>query len=358
MTCAPAIEFRTHRMEVVDNMAREYGKVWFSIFTDEHFTAQPAVDKLLYIALIAQPSLNYAGVQPINMRRLRKAMRDGDSLPTERELELSLLRMERLGYVYTDEDTGEILVRSFMRRDEIDKQPNVLKSALRALSQIESHKLAHVMRGELARLTTPAVKSEKIRDEIARLWTAAMTHLEGLAEGITEPLPEPFTEGLAEPLPRPGETEGLPEPLAEGLPEGSVVVEVEVVKSPTAFTQVLEKKKRAPKKSDAAPTKSIEQHITERAYERVGKAFAFIPTRQIAKWAIHDRNTEPAFVEDAIVGVYDMGKPITKQTVGQYLDGRLGSQRTRPSATDRAQSVLGMTAELLTESTPAKELRS
>ena len=253
MTCAPAIEFKTHRMEVVDNMAREYGKVWFSIFTDEHFTAQPAVDKLLYIALIAQPSLNYAGVQPINMRRLRKAMRDGNSIPTERELELSLLRMERLGYVYTDEDTGEILVRSFMRRDEIDKQPNVLKSALRALSQIESHKLAHVMRGELARLTTPPVKSEKIRDEIARLWTTAMTHLEGLAEGITEPLPEPFTEGLAEPLLRPGETEGLPEPLAEGLPEGSVVVEVEVVKSPTAFTQVLEKKNLSESSMSNAP---------------------------------------------------------------------------------------------------------
>jgi len=229
-------------MEVVDNMPREYGKVWFSIFTDEHFTAQPAVDKLLYIALIAQPSLNYAGVQPINMRRLRKAMRDGDSLPTERELELSLLRMERLGYVYTDEDTGEILVRSFMRRDEIDKQPNILKSALRALSQIESSKLAHVMRGELARLSTPPVKSEKLRDEIDRLRTAAVARLEGLSEGIAEPFPEPFTEGLAEPLPRPGETEGLAEPLAEGLPEGLVVVEVEVVKSPTAFTQVLQKK--------------------------------------------------------------------------------------------------------------------
>ncbi len=47
-------------------MPREYGKAWFSMFTDDHFTAQPNLDKFLYMTLLGQPSLNYAGVTPIN----------------------------------------------------------------------------------------------------------------------------------------------------------------------------------------------------------------------------------------------------------------------------------------------------
>ncbi|NKS77981.1 hypothetical protein GS539_19355 [Rhodococcus hoagii] len=55
--------------------------------------------------------------------------------------------------------------------------------------------------------------------------------------------------------------------------------------------------------------------------------------RGIAKWAIHTRETDPQVV-DALVAIYEMGKPITKQLVGQYLDGHLGRQQ-RPG-TSRA----------------------
>lgn len=64
---------------------REYGKNLFSTWTDEHFICQPTFDKLLYQVLIGQPPtlLNHAGVQPFSMRRWRKAMRDGDTMPAE-----------------------------------------------------------------------------------------------------------------------------------------------------------------------------------------------------------------------------------------------------------------------------------
>ncbi|MGF7124054.1 hypothetical protein [Rhodococcus sp. BE178] len=76
----------------------------------------------------------------------------------------------------------------------------------------------------------------------------------------------------------------------------------------------------------AAANQAPEQTAAVNAYERVGKAFNFVAVRQIAKWAIHTRNTDPQIVEDALVAIYEMGKPITKQLVGQYLDGHL----TRP----------------------------
>lgn len=310
-------------------MAREYAKAWFSMFTDDDFASQPHSDKWLYMTLLGQPALNYAGVQPINMRRWRKALRDDHGVPSEADIEKALIRMEHRGYVYTDDDTGEVLVRSFMRSDGIDRQPNVLKSGLRALAQIESPKLASVMLRELDRLTVPEVKNEKLGAEIDRLWSAARTHLEGLAEGFTEPFPkpfaEPFSEGLPEGIPRPGKTEPFTEPLAEGLPEGSVVVEVEV-ESPT---EVVKKKPRNPKSAPkgAVKPKPIEQQTAEAVYESIGKAANFMGLRTIVKWAIRDRGSAPEAVEAACVAVHELGKPITKQTVDQCLDGKFGPIR-------------------------------
>lgn len=221
-------------------MAREYVKSWFAMFTDEDFARQPYSDKWLYQVLLGQPALNYAGVQPINMRRWRKAMATDLGVPSESDLEKVLIRMERRGYVFTDENTGEVLVRSFMRVDQVYKQPNTFKSGLRALAHIESPKLAAVMLSELSRMPVPETKSDKLAAELDALFAAATGHLEALSEGITEPFAEPFAdpfpEGMREPLTegitRPGETEPIAEGIGEGIPEGSVGVEVGVI-SPT-----------------------------------------------------------------------------------------------------------------------------
>lgn len=217
-------------------MAREYAKSWFSMFTDDDFAHQPYSDKWLYMTLLGQPALNYAGLQPINMRRWRKAMRTDLGMPSENDLEKALIRLEHRGYVFTDDDTGEVLVRSFMRVDEVWRMPNTFKSALRALAHVESPKLAAVLLAELDRMPRTETKSDKLGQEIDQLLRSARTHLEPIAEGITEPFPEPFTEGIPKPLTegitRPGKTEPIAEGITEGITDGSVVVEVEVESPP------------------------------------------------------------------------------------------------------------------------------
>lgn len=79
--------------------------------------------------------------------------------------------------------------------------------------------------------------------------------------------------------------------------------------------------------ADAAKPETIEHRVTDAAYQAVGKAFNFIAVRGIAKWAIHDRETDPQRVHDGIIDLYNMGKPITKQTLGQWLDGKLAGPR-------------------------------
>lgn len=228
-------------------MAREYGKNWFSMWTDEHFCTGRLFDKLFYQVLLGQSGTNDAGICPINFRKWRKALRDGEVMPTELDLKASLVRQERRRYVFTDEDTGEVLIRAHIRRDQVYRQPAVMVAALRDLAACQSPKFARVMLGELDRVALPTINTsskqgERLRDSLKQTNEAARLRLETLAEGLPEPFPEPFAEdfpeGLPEPFPRPAETEPFPRPSPEGSQEPPVVVEVEVVNSSTADTHL------------------------------------------------------------------------------------------------------------------------
>lgn len=224
---------------------REYAKNLFSAWNDDDFCDQPVFDKLLFQVLNGQRAVNAAGIQPINFTRWRKAMRDGDRLPTIGELKAALVRMERRGFVYTDEDTGEVLIRSRIRNDGLEKQPTVFLSALRLLAVIDSPKFAAVMHRELGRMVNPDIKGDsdhakKLRTALDQASTQARAHLKALSEGYAEPYPEPFAEEYGIPNPegyaigysRPGETGPNPIPNPEGSAIPSVSGSVSVLTSP------------------------------------------------------------------------------------------------------------------------------
>ncbi|MDK8345456.1 hypothetical protein QP868_02140 [Brevibacterium sp. UMB1308A] len=67
--------------------------------------------------------------------------------------------------------------------------------------------------------------------------------------------------------------------------------------------------------------------VTSTAYEAIGKAANWNGLRAIAKWCLKDRGLTPEQFRDACVHVYRTGKPITKQTIGQHIDGVLDQGR-------------------------------
>ena len=84
-----------------------------------------------------------------------------------------------------------------------------------------------------------------------------------------------------------------------------------------------------PVKAPPKPKGQTQEHVaTDSAYSRTGKAFNFMGVRGIAKWAIHDKGYTPQVVEDAIVSVHEMGKPITKQTLDQFINGALTNSQS------------------------------
>lgn len=160
----------------------EYGKLLSRIWTDPDFTALPARSQQLYCLLISYSTRNYAGVLPLTLKRWAKCTADST-------IELVVEALKTLAardFIAVDWDSEEVLIRTYLRNDEVFKQPNVMKSALKSAAHLESEPLRWVLHDEMKRLP-----EHKDSDVTARVTKA-------LVEGLKRQPKEPFTEGLRE----------------------------------------------------------------------------------------------------------------------------------------------------------------
>lgn len=164
-------------------MARTEARIFTSIWKDEDFIALPASAQWLYVFLLSQPELTYCGVMPLRVRRwVPKAagLTLADLERDLKELEGSAYPLAnpaetgpgtgplRSPFVITDADTGEIFIRSLLRRDNAWKQPNLLKQAMDAGEEIESPRILLALLAEVRRLPVDESPSEQVKTLIAQ----------------------------------------------------------------------------------------------------------------------------------------------------------------------------------------------
>src|SRR5258708_6217558 len=100
-------------------MARGHGRILTSIWEDADFLALTQQQQRLYLFLISQPNLNHAGLLPLTLRRW--AGKAAGLTAVELDEHLAALAAAR--FIVMDEDTEELLIRSFVRNDGVWKQP-------------------------------------------------------------------------------------------------------------------------------------------------------------------------------------------------------------------------------------------
>jgi hypothetical protein len=224
-------------------VTRSYGKVYQRIWADPAWRALDVDAQHLYVLLISQPSLNLAGVLPIQLRRWAACVNGWKP----DQVEEALSRLADTGFVVMDWETEECLVRSFIRNDEAFKIPGALKALLEGAQATQSPDLRRSLCNELGRLPSLDGKTAKVGEALI---VAARQVLAGgggdpgpgtglpVEEPIPEPIPEPtgklIPEGTAEPIPDPigdGTAEPIEEPIGEPMPEPSVSVSGSVPKS-------------------------------------------------------------------------------------------------------------------------------
>lgn len=129
-------------------MARDYGAIKTSIWTDPDFHTLTPAAQHLYLALLCHPTLTLSGVLDWRPGRLANI----SATLTAQDIEHTAHELETRGYLIIDRDSEEAFIRSFHRNDGSMKQPNLGTGIANALTEVSSHTLHAHITAELWRL--------------------------------------------------------------------------------------------------------------------------------------------------------------------------------------------------------------
>lgn len=129
-------------------MARDHGRILTAIWSDPDFRELTRGAQHLYLMLVSDPSLNYAGVADWRPARILPRT-TGWTMP---ELQAAADELIDRLYILLDADTEEALVRSFVRSDGLMRQRHMGVSMARAHAAVASNELRGVIVHELIRL--------------------------------------------------------------------------------------------------------------------------------------------------------------------------------------------------------------
>ncbi len=130
-------------------MARSEARVSVDIWNDPDFRALPWGAQWCYMFLLSQQDLAHTGVLALRIRRWAQS---ADDMPLG-AVKFALDALERARFIVIDYDTEELLVRSFIRRDKVFKQPQVFRAAADQLVLVTSPVLRFALAVELERVS-------------------------------------------------------------------------------------------------------------------------------------------------------------------------------------------------------------
>lgn len=200
-------------------MARGHGRILTSIWEDTDFLALDEREQRLYLFLISQPNLNHAGLLDLTLRRWARKARG----LTVAELEKRIGRLEETSFVVVDDDTEELLIRSFVRNDGVWRMPKVMGAMVSGALEISSRKLQQALLCEMNRIPLEELNPEpaKLRNgsEGPSIRQQVADHIDTLRKAFGNPTPDPEGRGSVTPSATPSGTPS--DTPAEGGPKGS-----------------------------------------------------------------------------------------------------------------------------------------
>lgn len=184
-------------------MARNFAKIQTAIWTDDDFLDLTLTEQWLYLHIVTHDDLTFAGSMDWRPKKV-VPMAHGLTLGEVADA-AEVLRAKR--YFIIDDDTEEVLVRTYVRNDELLRQPNMGIPVGKAYRSMSSRVLRGVFIHELQRLhaKNPDWKSwahlteelqKKAIDpwegyEVPTLKLPEASLAKGICLGIGEPVEEP-----------------------------------------------------------------------------------------------------------------------------------------------------------------------
>lgn len=129
-------------------MARDHASIRIDIWNDDDFRDLTANAQLLYLQLLSSATLNYAGVADWRPPRIAGLSKDATRTSVQKAADELAARL----FIVIDEETEEVLLRSFLKHDGLLMKPNVTKAMVAAFAKTTSPTLRGVIVHELNRL--------------------------------------------------------------------------------------------------------------------------------------------------------------------------------------------------------------
>jgi len=129
-------------------MARDHFRLKTSIWANDDFRKLPGAAQRMYLVLGSQPTLTWAGVLDWWPNRLAKLAADTD----EDAVYGAVSTLIDARFVVFDTETSEVLLRTFIRHDNVLIRRNMGKACVDAIGRVTSLELVEAIVVELARL--------------------------------------------------------------------------------------------------------------------------------------------------------------------------------------------------------------
>ncbi|ROZ88993.1 hypothetical protein [Gordonia sp. OPL2] len=203
-------------------MAREYAPIRLDIWTDDDWRSLTRDAQWLYFYLLTSPTLSYCGVADWRPGRIAAA---ADDLTADTVRMAAAELIDRL-FIVADEDSEEVLVRSFIKHDGLLRNPKTSVSMANAFAAVASKTIRGVIIHQLVRLhsAAPDLKAWTVEKVTALLLRDSIDPVDLRVElpqdypqDLPVDLPQGLGNGLGEDLPQ-----GLGETYPEDLGEGSL----------------------------------------------------------------------------------------------------------------------------------------
>lgn len=129
-------------------MARKFAQIRPEMWLDDGWRDLTAGAQHLYLMVLTDPDLSHCGVTDWRPQRLVPRAKEWSM----KELYIAAQELSDKLFLVFDEDTEEVMVRSFLRHDGLLKQPRMAVSATIAFGKIGSNKIRAAVVWELGRL--------------------------------------------------------------------------------------------------------------------------------------------------------------------------------------------------------------
>jgi hypothetical protein len=202
-------------------MARDRANINTNIHTDQDWRDLTIAEQHLYWLLSTHPDLNYVGV--VDWRTARLAAMAADA--TRASIQETAESLQGKRFVFIDEETEEILVRSFLRHDGLLKQPKLSISMVNAYGATASKRIREVVTFELQRLYAEFPEWAAFRQEkVMALVEGKGTDMAEFTQGFTPAVTPLFRVNAdqAQALPTTTTTTTATEKLSRRSPEAAL----------------------------------------------------------------------------------------------------------------------------------------